>query len=87
MKKVIHSKTEAVLILTTFADFDHFSLVNHYKQTCCHGNNVDYCSLLTISNDAIYNYTKSQKVSSAYCKLFQHSKEITRSAPPQPESG
>ena len=29
MKKVIQSKIAAVLILTTFADFDHFSPVNH----------------------------------------------------------
>ena len=28
-----------------FADFDHFSLVNHSLQKCCHGDNFDYCSL------------------------------------------
>ena len=27
-------------------------------------------ALFNISNDALYNYTKSQKVSSAYCKPF-----------------
>ena len=49
----------AVLILATFADFDHFSLVNHSWQKCCHGNTLGYCKLKTISNDALYNYTKS----------------------------
>ena len=33
--------------------------------------------LSTISYDALYNYTKSQKISAAYCKPFQHSKEKT----------
>ena len=45
-----------VLILTTFTDFDHFSLVNQKR---CHGNALGYCRQKTISNDAIYNYTKS----------------------------
>ena len=39
--------------------------------------NLDYCGLLTISNDALYNYTKNQKVSSAYCKPFENTKEKT----------
>ena len=30
-----------------------------------------------ISNAALYNYTKSQKVSSVYCKPFWHSREKT----------
>ena len=34
----------------------------------------DYCQLKTVSNDALYNYTKRQKISSAYCK---HSKAKT----------
>ena len=44
--------------------------VNHSWQKCCHRNNLGYCKLQTISNDALYDYTKSQKVSSACCKLF-----------------
>ena len=28
----------------------------------CHGNTPGYCQLNTVSNDAVYNYTKSQKV-------------------------
>ena len=31
-------------------------------------------STKTVSYDALYNYTKSQKISSAYCKPFWHSK-------------
>ena len=34
-------------------------------------------STKTVSNHALYNYTKSQKVSSAYCKPFWHSKAKT----------
>ena len=73
MKKVIHSKMAA----TTFADFDHFSIVTHSWQKRCHGNILGYCTLKTVSKYALYNYNKSQKVPSAYCKLFQHSKEKT----------
>ena len=36
-----------------------------------------YCQLKTVSDDALYNYTKRQKISSAYCKLFWHSKAKT----------
>ena len=43
-------------------------------QKCCHGNTLGYCQINTVSNDALYNYTKSQKVSSAYCKPFWHYK-------------
>ena len=43
-------------------------------QKCCHGNTLVYCRLKTFSNDGLFNYTTSQKVSSAYCKLFWHSR-------------
>ena len=35
-------------------------------QKCYHGNTLGYCLLKIISNDALYNYTESQKVSSVY---------------------
>ena len=44
---------------------------------CCHGNTLGYCQLKTVSNDALHNYTKSQKVSSTYCEPFWHSKAKT----------
>ena len=34
-------------------------------QKCCHSNAFGYSGLKTVSNDALYNFTKSQKVSSA----------------------
>ena len=50
-------------------------------QKCCHGNTLGYCQLKTILNDALYNYTKSQKVSSVYWKPFWHSREKTNVPP------
>ena len=46
-------------------------------QKYCHGNAIGYCRLKTISVDALYNYTESQKVSLAYYKPFLHSKAKT----------
>ena len=46
-------------------------------QKCCHDNTQGYWQLKTISNDAQYNDTKSQKVLLTYCKLFWHSKAKT----------
>ena len=37
-------------------------------------NAIGHCRLKTISNDAQNNYTESQKVSLAYCKLFWYRK-------------
>ena len=47
------------------------------QQKGCHGDTTGYCLLETLSNDALYNYTESQKVSLAYYKPFWHSKEKT----------
>ena len=52
-------------------DKSHFLMKKNAPwQKHCHGNTQGYCGPKTLSNDALYNYNKSQKVSSAYCKLF-----------------
>ena len=42
----------------------------HQHLTRCHGNALGSCRLKPISNDALYNYTKSQKVSSVNYEPF-----------------
>ena len=75
MKKVIQSKMEVVLIFNHVCWFWSFfpSEPLLTKELPC--NNIAYCGLEAISNDTLYNNTKNQKVSLAYFKPFQHSKE------------
>ena len=42
------------------------------KQNHCHGNAPSYCQLRIISNDVLYNYTKSEKVSLGYWEPLWH---------------
>ena len=52
---------EAVLILTTLAEFDHFSLVNLSWLKCCFGNTLGYCIAVALQNapdsTLMYNFT------------------------------
>ena len=62
---------------------EFLSKVRKFSQSAqkdCHGNTIGYCRLATILNDALYNYTKSQRASLAYYKLFQGAPTFLRDA-------